>query len=40
MTTLWGRRSIDEVSYDVTETLGPLADNGGKVFLIPSKHPR
>jgi MinD-like ATPase involved in chromosome partitioning or flagellar assembly len=33
---LWGRRSIDEVSYDVTETLGPLANNGGKVFLIPS----
>jgi septum site-determining protein MinD len=33
---LWGRRPINEVSYDVTETLGALASNGGKVFLIPS----
>ncbi|MDB9524596.1 MinD/ParA family protein [Oscillatoria sp. CS-180] len=33
---LWGRRSIREVAYDVTNTLGSLADNNGKVFLIPS----
>ena len=33
---LWGRCSIKEVAYDVTSVLGPLADKGGKVFLVPS----
>ncbi|MGD1931540.1 MAG: MinD/ParA family protein [Leptolyngbyaceae cyanobacterium] len=33
---LWGRRSISEVAYEVTDALGSLADNGGKIFLIPS----
>ncbi len=33
---LWGRRSISEVACDVTNSLGPLANKGGQVFLIPS----
>ncbi|NEQ47913.1 MAG: MinD/ParA family protein [Leptolyngbya sp. SIOISBB] len=33
---LWGRRSISEVAYDVTNVLGALRSNGGQVFLIPS----
>lgn len=33
---LWGRRSISEVAYDVTDKLGPAAGRGGKLFLVPS----
>lgn len=33
---LWGRRSISEVACDVTSALGPLGNNGGQVFLVPS----
>ena len=33
---LWGRRPINEVAYDVTNTLGALARSGGKLLLIPS----
>ncbi|MEM1278604.1 MAG: MinD/ParA family protein [Cyanobacteria bacterium P01_D01_bin.6] len=33
---LWGRRSISEVAYDVTSSLGELKDSSGQIFLVPS----